>query len=131
MTHSNEVVFELPDDWRGKLMSQIRNIIRQADPEVIEDVKWKTASNPNGVLVWYHDGMISTGEVYKKHLRLAFSKGAALKDQDPKGLINAYRAVILKEEDTLDENAFKNLFRAAVKLNIQSKSKSSVKKTKT
>jgi hypothetical protein len=117
LTLSNKESFELPDDWRGKVMSKIRELIKQADPEVIEDVKYKTASNPNGVLVWYHDGMISTGEVYKKHLRLAFAKGHLLKDQDPKGLINTYRAVILKEEDKLDEKAFKDLFRAAVALN--------------
>jgi hypothetical protein len=110
--------FELPSDWRGKVMSQIREWIQEADPEISEEVKYKTKSNPNGVLVWYHHGMITTGEVYQKHLRLGFSKGVALKEHDPKGLINSYRAIILHEEDTLNETAFKNLMKEAVKLNL-------------
>ena len=113
--------FKLPDDWRGKVMSRIRELIKLADPEIIEDVKWKTASNPNGVLVWYHDGMISTGEIYTKHLRLSLAKGQYLKDQDPKGLINSFRAIIIKEDDKIDETAFKNLIRAAVEFNQKDK----------
>ncbi len=118
---SSETTYKLPDDWRGKVMSNIRSLIKQADPEVIEDVKWKTPSNPNGVLVWYHDGMILTGEVYKKHLRLSFAKGPTLKNNDPKNLINSFRAIIIHEEDALDENAFKDLIRAAVALNQKGK----------
>lgn len=109
------------DDWRGQRLSQIRDLIRQADPEVVEEVKWKTPSNPAGVALWSHDGMITTGEVYKKHLRLAFAKGPEL--DDPKGFINSYRAMIVHEEDELDENAFKNLIKEAVALNQSAKKK--------
>lgn len=109
--------FQLPDDWRGEVMTTIRQLIKETDPQIKEEVKYKTATNPNGVLVWYRDGMITTGEIYKKHLRLAFSKGVALKEHDPKGLFNAYRAIILHEEDKLDETAFKEIIRSAVKLN--------------
>lgn len=107
----------MTSDWREETMSQIRKLIREADPEAIEDKKWKTKSNPEGVFVWYHDGMICTGETYKKHLRISFSKGPDLQNHDPKGLINSYRAIIIKEENKLDEKAFKDLFQAAVKLN--------------
>lgn len=100
-------------------MKRISELIREADPDIVEEVKYKTASNPDGVLVWYHNGMISTGEIYNKHLRLSLAKGQHLKDQDPKGLINSYRAILIKEEDTLDETAFKNLIKAAVKLNVE------------
>lgn len=125
---SNSMKFNLPDDWRGEIMTRIRRLFKEADPEVIEDVKYKTASNPNGVLVWYHDGMISTGEVYQKHLRFGFVKGNVLKDQDPKGLINSYRAIIIREGDKVDDAAFKDLIRAAVVLNHKSKSVSAVKR---
>jgi hypothetical protein len=115
-------------DWRIETMSLISKLFKQADPEVIEEMKYKKPSNPEGVFVWSHDGMISTGETYKNHLRLTFAKGPSLKDQDPKGLINAYRAMIIHEEDKLDEAAFKNLIRAAVELNRKSKSNSKPKK---
>lgn len=115
--------FILPDDWRGKLMTQIRILIKEADSEIVEEVKYKTASNPNGVLVWYKDGIITTGEVYQKHLRLSFTRGPELKNHDPKGLINSYRAIILHEEDKLNENAFKKLILEAAKLNRESKNK--------
>lgn len=104
-------------DWREETMSLIRKLIKEADPEAIEDKKWKTKSNPEGVFVWYHDGMIGTGETYKKHLRISFAKGPDLQNYDPKGLINSYRAIIIKEEDKLDEKAFKQLFKSAAKLN--------------
>lgn len=81
---SKSADYPLPDDWRGEVMTRVRKLIHQADPEIIEDVKWKTASNPNGVLVWYHNGMLLTGEVYKKHLRLSFTKGPQLKEHDQK-----------------------------------------------
>lgn len=113
--------FKIPSDWRGKVVTRIRTLIKQADPGIIEDVKWKTKSNPDGVLVWYRDGMISTGEIYTKHIRLSLAKGPALKAHDPKGLINTYRAIIIHEDDTIDETAFKNLIREAVKLNQISK----------
>lgn len=117
---AKDVAYTVPDDWRGKTITNVRSLIRHADPEIIEDVKWKTKTNPNGVLVWYHDGMLLTGEVYKKHLRLSFAKGPSLKTHDPKGLINSYRAIIVKEEDTLDEAGFTALIRDAVKLNQKS-----------
>lgn len=103
-------------------MAQIRTLIQQADPEVIEDVKWKTPTNPGGVLVWYHGGMILTGEIYKQHLRLSFAKGPLLKAHDPKGLINSYRAIIIHEDDKINEEAFKDLIRTAVTLNLKGKS---------
>lgn len=115
------VDFELPPDWRGKVISRIRVLIKDADPDIQEDVKWKTPSNPNGVLVWFHDGMICTGEVYKQHIRIAFAKGPALKEHDTSGLINTYRAIIIREVDKLDETAFKALIQAAVTLNQKSK----------
>jgi hypothetical protein len=117
----------VPLDWRIEVMSQIRTLIKQADPEVIEEMKYKKPSNPDGVFVWSHDGMISTGETYKNHLRLTFAKGASLKDQDPKGLINAYRAMIIQEGDKIDEAAFKNLIRAAVEINRKGNSSKSRK----
>lgn len=109
--------FELPDDWRGKVMTRVRQLFAKADPEIVEEVKYKTASNPNGVLVWYCNGMISTGEVYKKHLRLSFSQGPELKKHDKTGLINSYRAVLINEGDELNEDAFVDLVREAVRLN--------------
>ncbi len=115
--------FSVPDDWRGKMITQIRKLIQQADPEVSEEVKYKTKSNPNGVLVWYREGMMLTGEIYQKHLRLSFSKGPALKGFDTKGLINSYRAILLHEDDQLDDSAFVDLIREAVKLNQKGKSK--------
>ena len=117
---------ENKSDWREERMSQIRRLMKEADPEITEEKKYKTKSNPDGVSVWYCDGMITTGEVYKQHLRLGFAKGVILKEEyDPTGLINAYRAVILHEEDPFDENAFKELVKAAVKLNHEVRSKKS------
>jgi hypothetical protein len=106
-------------DWREQMMSKIRDLINQADADIVEEQKYKTASNPGGVPVWYKDGMICTGETYKVHMRIGFTKGPQLKEQghDPKGLINSYRAIIIKEGDELDAEAFKDLIRAAVKVN--------------
>ena|SRR6185437_10534970 len=108
-------------DWRGQRLAQIRSLINDADPDVTEEVKWKKATNPDGVPVWSHDGMICTGEFYKSHLRLSFPKGASLKD--PKGLFNAHRSIVIHEEDTLNEAAFKDLIRAAIELNHEGKKK--------
>jgi hypothetical protein len=102
-------------DWRGETLSRIRALIKQADPEVVEE--WKR----RGVPVWSHDGLICTGETYKNIVKITFSKGASLKD--PSGLFNsslegnARRAIDLHEGDTVDEQALKALVRAAVKLN--------------
>ncbi|MHB8351368.1 MAG: DUF1801 domain-containing protein [Thermoplasmata archaeon] len=113
---------ELPD-WRGEALDRIRRLIKEADPEVVEERKWKKPSNPSGIPVWYHDGIICTGETYKNHLRQTFADGAALKD--PSGLFNANlqgvtRAITLHEGDTIDGIAFKALIRAAAALNASS-----------
>jgi hypothetical protein len=107
--------------WRGKTLSRLRALIKRADPEVVEERKWKKPSNPAGVPVWSHDGIICTGETYKNHVRLTFAKGASLKD--PKGLFNAglegnaFRAIVIHEGDEINEKAFRTLIRAAVTLN--------------
>lgn len=110
-----DAIIKKLSDWRGERLSRIRNLIKQADPDVIEEVKWKKASNPDGIPVWSHDGMICTGEFYKSHLRLTFAKGALLEDSND--LFNTHRAIIVHENDTLNEAAFKDLIRAAVALN--------------
>jgi hypothetical protein len=108
-------------DWRGKTLSHLRDLIKQADPAVVEEVKWKKPTNPGGVPVWSHDGIICTGETYKNAVKLTFAKGAQLKD--PKKLFNAslegnaLRAIDFHEGDTVDEAAFKALIREAVDLN--------------
>ena len=102
-------------DWRGELLSRIRALIKEADPEVVEEWKWR------GVPVWYHAGMICTGETYKNHVKMTFAKGASLKD--PSGLFNAglegnvRRAIDFHEGDKVDAKALKALIRAAVALN--------------
>ena len=107
-------------DWRGKSLSRVRALIKKADPDVVEEWKWRKASNP-GVPVWYHHGPICTGETYKSVVKLTFFKGASLKD--PSGLFNSSlegntrRAIDLREGDEIDEKAFVTLIRAAVSLN--------------
>jgi hypothetical protein len=109
------------NDWRGKTLSHLRALIKQADPAVVEEVKWKKPTNPTGVPVWYHGGIICTGETYKNAVKLTFAKGAQLKD--PRKLFNAslegnaFRAIDFHEGDTVDEAAFKALIREAVDLN--------------
>lgn len=117
-------------DWRAKRLSKIRTLIKQADPKVVVEQKYKMAANPKGIPVWYHDGMICTGETYKDHLRLTFAKGALLRKEDPKGLLNAHRAMVIYETDKLNEVAFKKLIRAAVALNSKGKSKPKTKVAK-
>jgi hypothetical protein len=108
-------------DWRGETLARVRKLIKEADPQVVEDVKWRKPSNPMGVPVWEHAGIICTGETYKDKVKLTFAKGAALKDRS--GLFNASldgnarRAIDLHEGDRIDEKAFKTLVRAAVTLN--------------
>jgi hypothetical protein len=109
-------------DWRGERLAQIRALIKLADPDVIEEVKWKKLSNPDGIPVWSHYGIICTGEFYKNHLRLTFIKGTTL--DDPRGLFNTHRAIIIHEEDKINKTAFKDLIRAAVTLNHNNKPKS-------
>jgi len=102
-------------DWRGELLSRIRALIKEADPDVVEEWKWR------GVPVWYHAGMICTGETYKSHVKMTFAKGASLKD--PSGLFNTglegnvRRAIDFHEGDKVDAKALKALIRAAVALN--------------
>ncbi|ORA80846.1 DUF1801 domain-containing protein [Mycobacterium malmoense] len=102
-------------DWRGEMLARIRKLIKQADPDVVEEWKWR------GVPVWYHDGMICTGETHKNVVKMTFAKGASL--EDPSGLFNSSlggntrRAIDFHEGDTIDEKALKALIRAAVKLN--------------
>src|SRR4029077_6935157 len=105
------------DDWRGRTVSRIRALIQPADPEVVEEWKW-------GVPVWSHDGLICTGESYKKVVKMTFARGAAL--EDPSGLLNSSRegntrrAIDVHEGEEIDEKALKALIRAAVKLNVSS-----------
>jgi len=108
-------------DWRGTTLARVRALIKQADPDAVEEVKWRKPSNPAGVPVWSHDGPICTGETYKSYVKVTFIKGAAL--ADPRHLFNASlegnarRAIDIHEGDTIDEEAFKALIRAAVVLN--------------
>ena len=109
-------------DWRGETLSRVRALIKQADPDVVEEVKWRKPSNAMlGVPVWEHDGIICTGETYKSYVKLTFAKGAAL--EDPAGLFNSSlednvrRAIDIREGDKIDEMALKALIRAAVALN--------------
>jgi hypothetical protein len=107
-------------DWRGETLSKVRAIIKAADPDVVEEWKWAKATSP-GVPVWSHDGGICTGETYKNVVKLTFFKGASLKD--PSGLFNSSlegkvrRAIDIREEDEIDEDALKDLIREAVALN--------------
>ncbi|MBV9584668.1 MAG: DUF1801 domain-containing protein [Alphaproteobacteria bacterium] len=102
-------------DWRGEMLSRLRTLVKEADPEVVEEWKWR------GVPVWSHDGLICTGETYKNVVKMTFAKGAAL--NDPSGLFNASlegntrRAIDFREGETIDEEALKALIRAAVTLN--------------
>lgn len=108
-------------DWRGEMLARLRALIREADPEVVEEVKWRKPSNPTGVPVWSHDGIICTGETYKDKVKLTFAKGASL--DDPSGMFNASlegntrRAIDFAEGDVPDEDALKALIRAAATFN--------------
>ena len=108
------------DDWRGETLARVRALIKEADPEVVEEVKWAKASSP-GVPVWEHDGIICTGETYKSAVKLTFAKGASL--DDPSGLFNASldgntrRAIDIHEGESLDEDAFRALIREAISFN--------------
>ena len=113
-------------DWRGETLGRMRELIRRADPEVVEEWKWVKATNP-GTPVWSHGGIICTGETYKSVVKMTFAKGAALKD--PAGLFNASldgnvrRAIDIREGNQVDEAALKALIRAAVALNLEGKGK--------
>ena len=109
------------DDWRGKTLSKVRGIIKEADPDIVEEWKWVKPTNP-GTPIWSHNGGICTGETYKNVVKLTFFKGAALKD--PSDLFNSSldgkvrRAIDIKENDKINEGALKNLIREAVALNL-------------
>jgi hypothetical protein len=108
-------------DWRGETLARVRALIKEADPEVVEEVKWRKPSSPGGVPVWSHGGVICTGETYKSAVKLTFLNGAAL--EDPAGLFNSSlegntrRAIDIHEDDEIDEDAFKALIREAVAQN--------------
>ena len=118
MTNATEKIDARIDElgnWRGEMLARIRDLIKRAEPDVVEEWKWR------GVPVWYRDGMLCTGETYKNHVKVTFAKGASL--DDPSGLFNSSldgntrRAVDIEEDDQLDEEAFTALVRAAVELN--------------
>src|SRR5216117_1256481 len=113
-------------DWRGEALSRMRKLIKEADPEIVEEWKWAKATSP-GTPVWSHGGIVCTGETYKTVVKMTFAKGAALKD--PSGLFNSSlegnvrRAIDIHEGDKIDEAALKDLIRAAVALNLKGKNK--------
>jgi hypothetical protein len=121
-SHLIDARIEALSDWRGETLARVRMLIKQADPEVVEEVKWRKPSNSMlGVPVWSHAGMICTGETYRNVVKLTFAKGASL--PDPRGLFNSSlegntrRAIDIHEGDKIDEEALKALIRAAVALN--------------
>jgi hypothetical protein len=111
------------EDWRGETLARLRELIKEADPDVVEELKWRKPSNPAGVPTWSHDGIICTGETYKAKVKLTFASGASL--EDPAGLFNASlvggtrRAIDIGEGDEVDPDAFKALIRSAVDLNTR------------
>jgi hypothetical protein len=113
-------------DWRGKTLARVRALIKQADPEIVEEWKWVKPTNP-GTPVWSHGGIVCTGETYKNAVKMTFAKGAELKD--PSGVFNSSldgnvrRAIDIREGDAIDEAALKDLVRAAVALNLKGKSR--------
>jgi hypothetical protein len=120
-SHEFDTRIKQLNDWRGDILARIRKLINEADPEVVEEVKWRKPSNPAGVPVWSHDGIICTGETYKNAVKLTFARGASL--PDPSGLFNSSlegatrRAIDFHEGDAIDEMALQALIRAAVALN--------------
>lgn len=110
------------NDWRGPVLGRMRQLIREADPDVVEEIKWRKPSNPGGVPTWSHGGIICTGETYKGKVKLTFAKGA--KFDDPKRLFNGslnggtMRAIDIGEGDEIDGEGFKELVKAAIALNV-------------
>jgi hypothetical protein len=115
----------MSQDWRRDLLAHLRSLIQQADPDAVEEDKWKKPSNPAGVPTWSHAGIVCTGETYKDKVKLTFAKGASV--PDPKKLFNASldggtrRSIDLREGDTIDSDAFQELVRAAVAVNLAGK----------
>lgn len=122
-TTIDRIIDEL-GDWRGEMLARVRGLIRQAEPDVVEEIKWRKATNPLGVPVWSHQGIVCTGETYADKVKLTFAKGASL--EDPDGLFNASldakvrRVIDLREGDEIDAEAFKRLVSAAADLNVSS-----------
>jgi hypothetical protein len=116
-----DAIIKEPGDWRGKKLSQLRAVIRKADPAIVEEVKWKKPSRPSGVPVWSHDGIICVADTLKNAVRLTFPKGAQL--EDPRKLFNTrldsktVRAIDFHEDDTVDDAALKALILEAVRVN--------------
>ena len=116
-----DVIIKMPGDWRGETLSRLRTLIKQADPDAVEEVKWKKPSRPEGVPVWSHDGILCFADTLKSAVRLTFPKGAQMKN--PKKLFNtrldskAVRAIDVREGDAIDEAALKALILEAVGLN--------------
>jgi hypothetical protein len=114
-------------DWRGNTFKKLREIIKQADPEIVEELKWKKPSKPEGTPVYSHNGIVCVGDILKSSVRLTFFRGASLKD--PSGLFNGgldrntRRFIDIREGDRIDDAAMKRLIRAAVALNLTNKSK--------
>ena len=108
-------------DWRGEMLARLQKLIREADPQVTETIKWRKPSNPSGVPVWEHDGILCTGETYKDKVKLTFAQGASI--DDPHSLFNSSldagtrRAIDIREGEEVDAEAFKDLIRAAAALN--------------
>ena len=123
MSNQGEIDAKLAEmtDWRGESLSRLRKLIREADADVVEELKWRKPSNPSGVPTWSHAGIICTGETYKDKVKLTFAKGAAL--PDPAKLFNASldagtrRAIDVRKGESVDPDAFRALIRAAVALN--------------
>ena len=113
-------------DWRGETLARVRAAIRQADPDVVENVKWRKPSNPAGVPVWEHGGIVCTGETYKDKVKLTFAQGASL--EDPAGLFNSSldggtrRAIDIRQGEAIDEAALAALIREAVAVNLAKRS---------
>jgi hypothetical protein len=113
-------------DWRGKTLAKVRQLIKEADPEIVEEWKWVKPTNP-GTPVWSHNGLVCTGETYKSVVKMTFAKGASL--NDPSGLFNSSlegkvrRAIDIREDDQIDEAALKRLINEAVALNLEGKKK--------
>jgi hypothetical protein len=116
-----DAIVNSSNDWRGEKLAQLRAVVVAADPAIVEEVKWKKPSRPEGVPVWSHDGIICTGEMLKGAVRLTFPQGAQVKD--PRGLFNTrldsktVRAIDVREGDAIDEGALKSLIREAIRLN--------------
>lgn len=111
----------MTDDWRKSILQHVRDLIKQAVPEAVEEMKWKKPTNPAGIPVWSHNGIICTGETYKAKVKLTFAHGAHL--PDPENIFNGddkgqtRRSIDIQEGNTINENAFKTLIRAAAKFN--------------